>query len=125
MSLTNCPSCDHMTFEIETQKCSHCGWDLNNDYNNVDFGFRPEVEYTPEGEKEGTMSEQNNEQEPEVKKVYPGQLEDFLALREARQQAQQHDDVDTAHVIGLAIAEQLAGLNYILDGIRYSARNKS
>jgi len=57
-------------------------------------------------------------------KEYPGQLEDYSHLRELRQKAEK-DGVDAATTAALHIAEQLAGLAYIADGIRYSTRRKA
>jgi hypothetical protein len=64
-----------------------------------------------------------------AKKEYPGDLDDFARLREMRESLEkQHADgslLDVAPVLAANIAEQIAGLTYILDGIRYSARKQS
>jgi len=62
-------------------------------------------------------------------KVYPGNLDRYTELREAREQLQSStgpEDVANLNLLLAAtIAEELAGLAYILDGIRYSARKNS
>lgn len=73
------------------------------------------------------MSETDTPQEgAEPRKVYPGNLDDFTKQREARIKAESQDNPPTpaAEVAMLVIAEQLTGLNYILDGIRYAMRDK-
>jgi hypothetical protein len=127
MSLTNCPACDENTFDIESQTCGHCSYGKSLEAHELQAWLLLEAARHPETGKEAEMAEHDEQNEKETKKdkVYPGQLDDFLALREARQAAQATDNVDASHVIGLAVAEQLAGLNYILDGIRYSTRNRS
>jgi len=59
-----------------------------------------------------------------ARKEYPGQLEDYARIREAREKAEK-DGVDPATAAALNIAEQLAGLAYIADGIRYSTRKQA
>jgi hypothetical protein len=54
-------------------------------------------------------------------KEYPGQLEDYARIRAEREKAEK-DGADMATVAALNIAEQLSGLAYIADGIRYSTR---
>lgn len=51
--------------------------------------------------------------------TYPGKLSEYHRLRELRESL----PVNDPNTIGLQVAEQLAGLAYILDGIRYAARN--
>jgi hypothetical protein len=66
------------------------------------------------------MSEQEHEQQAQDEKVnYPGRLDQYHALRDLREGTQVND----VNFAGLAVAEQLAGLAYILDGIRYYQRN--
>lgn len=64
----------------------------------------------------------------EEKKVYPGNLDRYNQLRELRLAAESSDTEDgptmTEQLVALSIAEELAGLAYILDGIRYAARKK-
>lgn len=62
------------------------------------------------------MATDANEQKQE--KVYPGNIGRYLALREARESLMQGDP----NFFAACIAEELAGLAYILDGVRYSAR---
>jgi len=62
-------------------------------------------------------------------KKYPGQLEEYHNLRALREQAQSDagdaPSIEQAQLIAtLANAEQLAGLSYIADGIRYNTRRK-
>lgn len=64
-------------------------------------------------------------------KIYPGNIDRYRGLRNLRaatpiygsDKDKENGVVNPQHV-GLCIAEELAGLAYILDGIRYSARNK-
>jgi hypothetical protein len=52
-------------------------------------------------------------------KIYPGSIDRYRELRAAREEAQaSNQPVDPAMVL----AEELAGLAYIGDGIRYSLR---
>lgn len=52
-------------------------------------------------------------------KIYPGSVDRYRELRAQREEAQsQGQQVDPA----LIVAEELAGLAYIADGIRYSLR---
>lgn len=57
----------------------------------------------------------------ENKNRFPGQLDRYAAIKEIRQ-ATSPDDV---RFVGLCIAEELAGLSYILDGIRFNSRPQS
>lgn len=62
-------------------------------------------------------------------KNYPGGLSAYTRLREMREAAQGDYEKgtitgDLPTVAALAIAEELAGLSYILDGIRYQTRGK-
>lgn len=52
------------------------------------------------------------------KKVYPGQLARYTELRELRAAAEKNSPEE----LYLTIAEELAGLSYIMDGIRYNTR---
>lgn len=54
-------------------------------------------------------------------KKYPGQLDRYTALREAREKTEA--DGKTVDPF-LVLAEELAGASYILDGIRYNTRNR-
>jgi len=64
-------------------------------------------------------------------KVFPGNIDRYRSLRDARDKfAEQHQqdgavdpNVFQAYVL-LNVAEELAGLAYILDGIRYSTRKQ-
>jgi hypothetical protein len=62
-------------------------------------------------------------------KVYPGNLSDFQAARTNREKVQSEVEAGTQldgnALTGAMIAEALMGLNYLIDGIRYSARQKS
>jgi hypothetical protein len=51
-------------------------------------------------------------------KVYPGSLERYRTLRAMREIQEQQGEVDPS----LMVCEELAGLAYLLDGIRYSVR---
>jgi hypothetical protein len=65
------------------------------------------------------VSEQENEvTEPKTEKVYPGNLARYVELRETRNTL----DPSDPNFFAACVAEELAGLSYILDGIRYSAR---
>lgn len=59
-------------------------------------------------------------------KIYPGSLDRYRELRANREAFEASNlALDPEHAVigaGLNIAEQLAGLAYILDGIRYAAR---
>lgn len=62
-------------------------------------------------------------------KIYPGNLERYRDLRKLREEAEVGVSGDEGiqptppqEYAALCIAEELAGLSYILDGIRYSAR---
>jgi hypothetical protein len=57
--------------------------------------------------------------EAQPEKVYPGGLDRYTELRRNRQ-AREAEGLDDDP--GLIIAEELAGLAYLLDGIRYAAR---
>lgn len=57
----------------------------------------------------------------EEQKIYPGSVERYRALREARLEAETKDETPEL-TVARQIAEELAGLAYILDGIRYAAR---
>lgn len=62
-------------------------------------------------------------------KLYPGSVERYRALREKRESLTPADGEENVENLNLllaaTIAEELAGLAYILDGIRYSARKGS
>lgn len=72
------------------------------------------------------MSEQNNEP-----KIYPGSLDRYRDLRKLREEIESVPDAggrpgsrgenQQAYLLA-SIAEEFAGLAYILDGIRYAAR---
>jgi hypothetical protein len=52
-------------------------------------------------------------------KIYPGNVDRYRELRAAREEAQaKGEQTDPA----LVLAEELAGIAYIADGIRYSLR---
>jgi hypothetical protein len=53
------------------------------------------------------------------KKEYPGGIERWKNLREAAAEAK---NSNPDHSVVLEVAAELAGLAYILDGIRYNAR---
>lgn len=57
-------------------------------------------------------------------KIYPGSIDHYRMLREVRERLTPaaEGDVPTELFLAAVIAENLAGLSYILDGIRYSAR---
>lgn len=61
-------------------------------------------------------------------KNYPGQLERYRDLKAARLDYIEsfRDSLDTSPnkelIAAMSIAEELAGLCYVLDGIRYAAR---
>lgn len=65
-------------------------------------------------------------------KIYPGSVERYRELRKLRESLGSHQDgesaelhsVDTPAYFAAVVAEEMAGLAYILDGIRYSARAK-
>lgn len=64
-----------------------------------------------------------SEHEQENKKVYPGGLDRYVELRTKRIEAEHAEtQLDPNYLIALTVAEELAGLNYLIDGIRYSAR---
>jgi len=50
---------------------------------------------------------------------WPGKIDDYRSLRTAAKNAANNND---PAAVGLAVAAQLAGLAYILDGIRFTAR---
>jgi hypothetical protein len=64
-------------------------------------------------------------------KIYPGSVDRYRELRAAREQTQASFGQLEGSLSGeaqsvltaLSVAEELAGLAYILDGIRYSARS--
>lgn len=58
-------------------------------------------------------------------KVYPGNLARYRELRAAREALEATESPDPALVQGANLVEQLAGLAFILDGIRFSARQRS
>jgi len=58
----------------------------------------------------------------EETKVYPGSIERYRFLREKRQAAETDPKGNDTLVAALSIAEEIAGLTYVLDGIRYAAR---
>jgi hypothetical protein len=67
------------------------------------------------------MSENEHMQQDKDETVlYPGRLAQYHELRELREKTSPSDPSYN----GACIAEQLAGLAYIADGIRYSLRNK-
>lgn len=53
------------------------------------------------------------------KKTYPGGLERYTELREARLEAEKNNQPPDPFLI---LAEEAAGLCYILDGIRFNTR---
>ena len=55
-------------------------------------------------------------------KEYPGQLDEYARLREEREAMTVTDDTSAIIKSCLEVAEQLAGLSYIADGIRYNTR---
>jgi len=58
-------------------------------------------------------------------KLYPGSIDRYRELRAQREAAQASTDVpDGTAVLTLTLCEELAGLAYLLDGIRYSLRQK-
>lgn len=58
-------------------------------------------------------------------KVYPGSIDSFRELRQLREGlAEPTTGEEMRDLLAAHIAENLAGLAYILDGIRYSARSK-
>jgi len=61
-------------------------------------------------------------------KVYPGSIDRYRELRQAREALTPAEGevggADLHLLTAAVIAEELAGLAYILDGIRYSARSK-
>jgi hypothetical protein len=67
-----------------------------------------------------------SEKEKSEDKIYPGSIEHYRMLREVRERTAPAAEGDTPTELFLAavIAENLAGLAYILDGIRYSARRQ-
>lgn len=77
------------------------------------------------------MPKDDNTQNDEGQKLYPGSIDRYRALRTLRastpvyesDEAKEQGETNSNYVL-LTIAEELAGLAYILDGIRYSARNK-
>jgi CRISPR/Cas system-associated protein endoribonuclease Cas2 len=64
-------------------------------------------------------------------KKYPGGISAYTRLREQREQMQDAhekgalDAPDLGTVALLSVAEELAGLSYLLDGIRYQTRGKN
>lgn len=70
------------------------------------------------------------EQHPEEPKIYPGNLDRYRTLRARREQVEAAaaeagstgGTSASSEIAALSIAEELAGLAYILDGIRYAAR---
>jgi hypothetical protein len=56
--------------------------------------------------------------EKDNKPVYPGSLERYRTIRKAREILEEEGTLDPLTLI----AEELAGLAYLLDGIRYSTR---
>ena len=70
-----------------------------------------------------------SEQPTEEPKVYPGSIERYRELRKQREfiakNAESEDAPgDSQAYFAAVLAEEIAGLAYILDGIRYSARAK-
>ena len=59
----------------------------------------------------------------EAEKQYPGSLTRYRHLRKTRENAEK-TAMGPSELAALTIAEELAGLAYLLDGIRYSARQK-
>lgn len=60
-------------------------------------------------------------QDTQNEKVYPGGLDRYVTLRQAREL---HEANGGTPEPAWVLAEEMAGLAYILDGIRYSLRNK-
>jgi hypothetical protein len=58
-------------------------------------------------------------QDEKREKVYPGGIDRYNEVRAKRLAIQ---DQDSEFAVQVAILEELVGLNYILDGIRYSVR---
>jgi len=64
-------------------------------------------------------------------KIFPGNLERYKALRKFREELETDPGSEghgaggnTSNFLAAAIAEELAGLSYILDGIRYQTRQQ-
>ena len=75
------------------------------------------------------MSEQEQEQTTTQtekvtveKPIYPGRLAEYHRIKTLRESMPAETDAQLELIVNLTIAEQLAGLAYILDGIRFSAR---
>ena len=62
------------------------------------------------------------EQDQKEQKVYPGNLSRYSELRKAREEAERQGMSVAGEYV---LAEELAGLAYILDGIRYAARQNA
>lgn len=71
------------------------------------------------------QNETTTQTETVEKPIYPGRLAEYHRLKTEREACTVTDDASASIKVGLQIAEQLAGLSYILDGIRFSARNQS
>lgn len=55
-------------------------------------------------------------------RIYPGGVERYRAARKLREELETGENVPQSDYLAAAIVEELAGLAYILDGIRYAAR---
>lgn len=132
MSLTTCPACDHESFDIESQTCTNCSYGVRIDEeafrswttDNKSAAAIPSQPEPKEDEMSEGATEQAQAEAAEKRKLYPGQLAEYARLREVRENVQNDEGHDLNLVVGLVIAEQLAGLNYILDGIRFATRNR-
>jgi hypothetical protein len=63
------------------------------------------------------MPEQND-------KIYPGSIEHYRSIRAQREALEASEDqTERERAVFVGVLEEMAGLSYILDGIRFSLRN--
>lgn len=125
--MDRCPNCDERTFDTDSQACYTCGYGMADDP-----AKRASSAILHSMVQEVYMSEHEQEQTPApaepAPKIYPGNIDRYKTLRGQRETlgaSLDFDDPAQAQVfVGLVIAEELAGLSYILDGIRYNSRQK-
>lgn len=99
-------------------KCVHCDAQTTDKHDPNNCALCGTEKETTEVNQQ-TTTEGNTET-----KIFPGHIDRYRDLRKLREEQEQKTSGtdDQSEYAALCIAEELAGLSYILDGIRYSTR---